>query len=188
MHTYRHLGNWPQPLDLEQFTTMKIRASDRHLQHETEKKSFLVFIYLLHLFLLALVRAESPWVFFSSIPPFFQQHCSKTFEFSLGHFWANSSLCEGNWREKRGYPSPPDAFSWFKDRTWSLCTGRALSSAESPRGRMAAQSLKGKGGAGELWLSSQIWWWTAHCSPVPTSPGWGEGKGWKRVLLSFPVL
>lgn len=46
-----------------------------------------------------------------------------------------------------------------------------------PGGRMAAQSLEGKGGAGGLWLSSQIWWWTSHCSPVPTSPGWGEGKG-----------
>lgn len=141
-------------------------------------------IYLLHLFLVTFFRAQSPWVFFSSIPPIFQQHYSTKFEFSLRHFWANSSLCEGNGREKREYPSLPDAFSWFKDRIWRVCLlGELFSSPESPYApeEGCLPSLwKGKEEQGAMaqFPGLVVELPLLTCSHL-CSPGWGEGKGWR---------
>lgn len=166
---------------------MKITASDRHLQHETDEKEVALCLYTCYT---SFSSTSSGLKVFSTIPPFCQQHYSTKFEFSVRHFWANFSLCEGNWREKEDIPAFQMLFVGSKaepgepvylensDQQKALC----------PRGRVAAQSLKGKGGAEALWLSSQVWWWMSHCSPIPTSSGWVEGKEWKSVLLHFPVL
>lgn len=144
-----------------------------------------MFIYLLHLFLIAFFRAESPWVFFSSISSFCQQRCFTKFESSVRHFWANFSLCEGNWREKEDIPAFQMFFVGSKTEPGEpvYWENSHQQKALCPRGRMAAQSLKGKGGAEAQWLTSQVWWWTSHCPPIPTSSGWVEGKGWKCPAL-----
>lgn len=129
VHTYRHLGNWP--FDLEQLTTMKIRARDRHLQHETDEKGAL-FLSICCIFSHHLLQSWKSLGFLLFYSTLLSMHYSTKFEFSLRHFGANSSLCEGNWRVKRGHPSLPDAFSWFKDRAWRVCLLGELSSADTP--------------------------------------------------------
>lgn len=183
VHTYRHLGNWP--FDLEQLTTMKIRARDRHLQHETDEKGAL-FLSICCTFSHHLLQSWKSLGFLLFYSILLSTHYSTKFEFSLRHFGANSSLYEGNWRVKRGHPSLPDAFSWFKDRAWRVCLLGELSSADTPipQGRAAAQSLKGKGGARGLWFPVLV-------VDVPllacSHLSWMGRRQRVRVLLSFPV-
>lgn len=154
------------------------------------KISWFVLICLLHLFFITFFRAESLCVFFSSIPPFFSTALLHKIWFSFRDFWANSSICEGNRREKRGYPSLPDAFSWFKDRTWRVCLLRELlhqQKAPMPQGKDGCpvfERERRSRGAMAQFPDVVVEFPLLTCSYL-CSPGWGEGKGWRSPAQLF---
>lgn len=118
----RQLGTWLQPLYPEQLTSLRIRASDRHLQHATDEKEVALCLHIHRTSSFSSAASKLRVIGLSSLPvrpsvnstTYKKWVLCKPFLSQFQPLWSKVNRGEGK----------PQPFRWLflvKEKTWRAC-------------------------------------------------------------------